>query len=208
VAVVQLDVLLAYAAVEGQACVGGAEPGRAGLLVSLVKEEELVYQTEDCEADCEADEGHEHPVVAQPEDDLDVGPVPAVAQVMREEAPGVVVVFVREQNAQAVVALGALVHVVAPDDTEVERTGGCHDGDVGEGPAAVVVGQRVDGLQKERVAGNGAHDIVGDTGGDGAADPGGVGEERVETAVASLESVSCALPIFGSQILRTSSKSM
>lgn len=42
------------------------------------------------------------------------------------------------------------------------------------------------------MAGNGAHDIVGDTGGDGAADPGGVGEERVETAVASLESVSCA----------------
>jgi hypothetical protein len=58
------------------------------------------------------------------------------------------------------------------------------------------------------VAGNGAHDIVGDTGGDGAADPGGVGEERIETAVASLESVSCALPKFGSQVLRTSSKSM
>lgn len=140
-AVVQLDVLLAYAAVEGQACVGGAGPGRAGLLVPLIEEEELVYQAEYREADREADEGHKHPVVAQPEDDLDVGPVPAVAQVMREEAPGVVVVFVRKQDTQAVGALRALVHVVAPDDTEVEGTGGCHDCDVREGPAAVVVGQ-------------------------------------------------------------------
>jgi hypothetical protein len=37
------------------------------------------------------------------------------------------------------------------------------------------------------VAGDGAHGIVGDSGGDCAADPGWVSEKRVEAAVASLE---------------------
>jgi hypothetical protein len=36
------------------------------------------------------------------------------------------------------------------------------------------------------VAGDCAHGVVGDTGGDCAADPGWVSEERVEAAVASL----------------------
>lgn len=42
VAVVQLDVLLAYAPVEGEACVCGSQAGRAGLLEALVQEEDLV----------------------------------------------------------------------------------------------------------------------------------------------------------------------
>ncbi len=37
------------------------------------------------------------------------------------------------------------------------------------------------------MVGNGAHGVVGDTGRVGAADPGGVGEERIEAAVAALE---------------------
>jgi hypothetical protein len=40
------------------------------------------------------------------------------------------------------------------------------------------------------MTGNGAHCIVGDTRGECAADPGRVGEERVETAIATLTSVS------------------
>ena len=37
------------------------------------------------------------------------------------------------------------------------------------------------------MVGDGAHGIVGYTGGVGAADPGGIGEEGVESAVAALE---------------------
>ena len=36
------------------------------------------------------------------------------------------------------------------------------------------------------MVGNGAHGVVGDAGGVGAADPGGVGEEGIEAAVAAL----------------------
>ena len=58
-------------------------------------------------------------MAAQPEDDLYVGPVPAVAKVVGEEAPWMVVVLIGEKNAQTVSTFGALVHVVAPDETEV-----------------------------------------------------------------------------------------
>ena len=146
-------------------------------------------------------------MVAQPEDDLDVGPVPAVAQVVGEEAPCVVVVLIGEEDTQAVGAFGALVHVVAPDETEEERTGRGHDCDVWQGPTAVVVGQRIDGLEEEWVAGYCAHDIIRDTGGKGAANPSWVGEKRVEAAVATLRNVS-HVPWFVRQVLRTSSKSM
>lgn len=125
-------------------------------------------------------------MLGEPENDLDVCPVPAVAKVVGEEGPRVVVVFFREENANTVFVDGRRVVIMAPDKRQEKWTGRCHDGDVGEGPATVVVGQRVNGLEEEGVAGNGAHGIVGDSGGDCAADPGWVGEERVEAAVASL----------------------
>lgn len=125
-------------------------------------------------------------MLGEPENDLDVCPVPAVAKVVGEEGPRVVVVFLGEENADTVFVDWRGVVVVAPDKRQEERTSGCHDSDVGEGPATVVVGQRVDGLEEEGVAGNGAHGIVGDSGGDCAANPGWVGEKRVEAAVASL----------------------
>ena len=37
------------------------------------------------------------------------------------------------------------------------------------------------------MVGHAAHGVVGDAGGEGAARPGGIGEERVETALASLD---------------------
>mgnify|MGYP003624084313 CR=1 FL=1 len=151
-----------------------------------VENEYLIEQSEQRESKCEPDKGDEDPVPCQPEDDLDVSPVPAVPKMMCEEAPWVVVVLVREENAYTIVALRIRIVVVAPDDAEIERAGGSHYGDVWEGPSSVVVSQRVDGLQEEWVAGDRAHGIVRNTGGHGAAYPGGVGEERVEAAVASL----------------------
>jgi hypothetical protein len=81
---------------------------------------------------------------------------------------------------------------VSPDDAEEERSGRGHDGDVWQRPAAVVVGQGVDRLQEEGVAGNGAHSVVGDTGRDGFADPRWISEKGVKAAIASLCCVSAA----------------
>jgi hypothetical protein len=88
--------------------------------------------------------------------------------------------------AYTIVALRIRIIVVAPDNTEIEWPGGSHYGDVWEGPSTVIVGERVDRLQEEWMAGDRAHGVVRNTGGHGAAYPGGVGEERVEAAVASL----------------------
>jgi hypothetical protein len=126
-------------------------------------------------------------VLGEPEDDLDVGPVPTVSEMVCEEAPGVVVVFLGKEDAHAVLVNGPGVVVVSPDETEEERSSGGHDGDVGKRPAAVVVRQRVDSLEEEGVTRDSAHGIVGDTSGNGTANPGWIGEERIETSVASLK---------------------
>lgn len=152
----------------------------------LVEEKDLVQQAKEGEANRKAKKRDKQPVFCHPKDDFDVGPVPAIAQVVREEAPGVVVVLVGEEDAHTVLVEGRSGGVVSPDDAEEERAGRGHDGDVGQWPAAVVVGQRVDGLEKEGVTGDGAHGIVGDACGDGAANPSWVGKEGVEAAVASL----------------------
>jgi len=206
-AIVQLEAsLLADAAVEWHPLVEEAHLRAAGASGSLVEHKELVQHTQDCEANHESKNRDQQPVLGEPENDLDVCPVPAVAKVMGEEGPRVVVVFLGEENADTVFVDWRGVVVVAPDKRQEEGTGGCHDGDVGERPATVVVGQRVNGLEEEGVAGDGAHGIVGDSGGDCAADPGWVGEKRVEAAVASLRLLVLVWLIEG--VVRTSSRSM
>ena len=191
-AVVKLKALLANATVKGHALVQEADLGRARAARAIVHDEELVQQAQDGEAGNEAENRDEQPVTGEPEDDLDIGPVPAVAEVVGEEAPRVVVVLFGEQDAHALLVDGAGVVVVPPDQTEKQGARRGHDGDVGQRPAAVVVGQRVNGLEEEGMAGNGAHGIVGDARGNRAADPCWVGEERIEAAVASLGLVSSA----------------
>lgn len=73
-----------------------------------------------------------------------------------------------------------------PDDAEKERTGTVHDCNVREFPISVVGNQRLDYEGEKGVVGNGAHGVVRDAGGVGAAYPGRVGEKRVEAAVATL----------------------
>jgi hypothetical protein len=67
--------------------------------VMLAQDEDLVQHAQDRKAGNESDECDEDPMLCEPEDDLDVGPVPAVSKVMREKAPRVVVVLLGEQDA-------------------------------------------------------------------------------------------------------------
>lgn len=56
-------------------------------------------------------------MLRHPENDLDVGPVPTVAEMMGEEAPGVIVVLVGEQDAHTVIIYGIRIVVVSPYKT-------------------------------------------------------------------------------------------
>ena len=127
-----------------------------------------------------------HHCGAYPENQLHIAAVPAVAEMMGEEAPGMVVVLVWEQDANSISSFRICVVVVSPDETEEQWTGGSHDGDVRENPSAVVLGERVDCLEEEGVARDGAHGIIGDARGVCAADPGRVRQQRIKAAVASL----------------------
>lgn len=95
-----------------------------------------------------------------PEDQPGIPHMPAVAEVVREEAPAVAHVLVAEEDAHAVVRWGVLAVVVVPYQAEEERAGGGHDGDVGREPVVVVDRQGVDDLADEGVVGDGADDIV------------------------------------------------
>jgi hypothetical protein len=75
---------------------------------------------------------------------------------------------------------------VSPYHAEKEWAGGAHDSNIWEEPGAVVAWKGVDDFEEERVVWDAAHDIVGNTGGYGAANPGAVCEKRVETALAAL----------------------
>lgn len=58
-------------------------------------------------------------MLCEPEDDLDICPVPAVSDVVGEKAPRVVVVLVGEKDAYTIRAFWGCIIVVAPDDAQV-----------------------------------------------------------------------------------------
>lgn len=128
--------------------------------------------------------------------------MPRVAKVVGEETPGVVVVLVREQDTNSA-TVGAVANVktfgrpVAPDDAQEERTSRCHDSNVGKNPFAVVARQIVNDTQEEWVTRDRAHCIVGDTGRQSAAHPGGVREQRVQTTIAAIIQVEINTTIVG-----------
>jgi hypothetical protein len=160
VSVVELEALLADATVKRHSWVqetnlGGARAGR-----SLVHDDEPVHHAKDGETGNESKDCDKQPVLGEPEDNLDVGPVPAVSKVVGEETPRVVVVLIGEKNAHALVADGAGVVIMSPDKTEEERSSGGHDSDVWQRPATVVLGQGINGLEEEGMAGDCAHNIV------------------------------------------------
>lgn len=115
--------------------------------------------------------------------------VPAVSGVVGEETPGVLVVLVQHENAHAAHLRRVVLHILLPDDRQEQGTGRVHHGDVGEEPVAVILLEQFDYAQEEGVLRHGAHGIVGDTCGHGAAHPRGVSEQRIQTTVAALPRV-------------------
>lgn len=117
---------------------------------------------------------------AQPENKPSVLAVPAVAQMMAEETPRLLVVFVWHENSKSSpVDVGARGHVLFPDDAEEERASTRHDSYVGEAPICVVILERLDDEEEKGVTGNRAHSVVGDACRVGLSRPGGVGQKGV-----------------------------
>lgn len=127
--VIELNVLLTYPSVEGYPRVFESVLGSIGL---PWLDKDSIYAAEEREAERKADNGEEKPMLCHPEDELDIIVVPAVAEMVREEAPWVIVVFIGEENADTVGSLGGWAPAIemAPDDAEVEGSSRSHDCDI------------------------------------------------------------------------------
>lgn len=118
-------------------------------------------------------------IMTYPENEVRVLAVPAVTGVVGKETPGVLVVFILHENPHAARLRWVVLHVLLPDNRQEQRTRRVHDGNVREKPMAVVLLEQLDHAQEEGVLGNGAHGVVGDTGGHSAAHPRGVSEQGI-----------------------------
>lgn len=114
--------------------------------------------------------------------------MPAVAPVVREEAPGESVVLILHEDANARRLAWLVAHVLFPDHRQEEGASRVHNGDVWQKPAPVIRLQRLDDTEEERMLWHGTHRIVGDTRRSGPTNPGGIREEGIKAAVAALSS--------------------
>lgn len=88
-----------------------------------LQEEGRVDTPQQSQTDGKANDSDKDPVALQPEYELDIVVVPAVAQVVGEEAPWVVVVLIREQDPHAIHILRFRIVVVSPDQAQEKRAG-------------------------------------------------------------------------------------
>ena len=129
-AVIQLDVFLAYPTVEGKAAI---QASAFGISVSRA-DTEVVDAEEDGEADRESHEGQKDPVLSHPKYQFHIAAMPAVTQMVCEEAPWMIVVLVWEKNSHTVIAFrwwGRAV-VMPPYYAKVQRTCGSHNSNIRE----------------------------------------------------------------------------
>lgn len=123
--------------------------------------------------------------------------MPAISFGDIEERPAVFIVFVWKEKSNAIHSCFLFIQVFFPHDGEEKRTGGVHDGYIWDFPVAVVGLERLDYAAEEGMLGDGAHGVVGDAGGDRAADPGRVGEEGREGALAAVVEVDVDAAVVG-----------
>ena len=121
--------------------------------------------------------------------------MPAIAHVMREETPRVLVVLIRHQNAHPRLVRRVVLHILLPDHREEQRPGRVHDGDVRQQPAAVIRLQQLNHSEEERMLRDRSHGVVRDASRRSAPDPRWVSEKRVETTVAAIVQVDIRSPV-------------
>lgn len=88
-------------------------------------------------------------------------------------------------------------HPFFPYHREEEWAGGVHYCYVWHAPFTIIALKDVDCFLEEGVVGDGTHCVVGNSGGYGAAHPGRVGEERVETSVTAVVEVNIDSAVVG-----------
>jgi hypothetical protein len=112
--------------------------------------------------------------------------MPAVTPVVGKEAPRELVILILHENTDTTRLAGLIMHIFLPNNGQEEWAGGIHDGDVRQDPMAIILLQEFDDAQEERVLGDRAHSVVGDTCWRSAAHPRGVRKKRIQAAVAAL----------------------
>lgn len=112
--------------------------------------------------------------------------MPAVADMVGEETPRVLVVLILHENPNTACLTRLVDHVFLPQYRQEEGTCRVHDGDVGKQPVTVVGLQQLNDPEEEWMLGNGSHGVVGDTRWNRTAHPRGVSEKRIQPTVAAL----------------------
>ncbi|KFZ23141.1 hypothetical protein V502_02380, partial [Pseudogymnoascus sp. VKM F-4520 (FW-2644)] len=128
----------------------------------------------------------QHPVFPQPEDRLRILPVPTVPRRDVEDAPLVVAVLGRHEDAHVVFEGALYAHVLLPDNRQEERSGGGHDGDVWHAIVFCVGLEALNDALEEGMVGDGAHGVVTNSRWESAAHPGGVSEHNLKASCASV----------------------
>jgi len=99
VAVDELIVLLVHAPPVGDAAVDGAAFGSAGKHDASAEPPD---EENGSEAEGEAADGEEDPMVCHPENQPDVTTMPTAASMMREKTPRMIVIFISEEHTHSV----------------------------------------------------------------------------------------------------------
>ena len=112
-----------------------------------------------------------------------------------EEAPSEAIVLILHEDSYtstrySIPNVGAGCHVLLPDHGEKEGPGAVHDGNIWESPIAIIFTEGFDDKEEERMPRDSAHSVIRDPGRSGFANPGRIGKQRVEAAIAALERMS------------------
>lgn len=108
-----------------------------------------------------------------------------------KETPGLVLVFLGEYDPHAATIrsishIETLVAVVSPDDAHEQGPGACHDRDVGQNPAMIIVRQLFDYTLEEWVSWHRTHGVIADTCRNGFPDKSRILQQRLQGPVAAV----------------------
>lgn len=115
--------------------------------------------------------------------------MPAIADMVSEETPRVLVVLVRHEDPDACLLARLVAHVFLPDHRQKQRTRRVHDSDVRKQPVVVIGLQKLHGSEEEGMLWDRSHGVVRDARRHGATHPRGIGKEGIQTAVAAIVQV-------------------
>lgn len=130
-------------------------------------------------------------MIAHPEDEPRIIPMPTTPHERVKKTPWLLVVILSQKDSHSspvdtIPNVLARRHVFFPENGQEERTGCVHDCDVWKTPVTIVVLELGNHVYEKGMIWGGPHGVVRDAGGISTVEPGRVGEEGVDAAIAAL----------------------